>query len=260
MLNMAISDTILDLAPYIDAGFMILSLIIIGVFVSRLDSSVSKLKPNILGLILMALGLSFHIFGNLVLRQLDGTSFFENGFNHILLSFISLSVSMFIIGSSLIAYHIATEENKIYMKLFSYFYAVMGIVNISFHFSFFFASNQWTENYFGTSPQRVDFFYILFEAASLIVIYVILFLQSRKSVRKAVAERFRLLSLTSLGFVLVIFVDASFNLGLVISSGITAYIILFWLHVLTVGALYLLVFFPTRYQNLRGIVTQTATA
>ena len=92
------------------------------------------------------------------------------------------------------------------------------------------------------------------------VIYVILFLQSRKSVRKAVAERFRLLSLTSLGFVLVIFVDASIRLALVTPSGIIVYAILFWLHVLTVGALYLLVFFPTRYQNFRGIATQIAVA
>ncbi|MCE7734026.1 MAG: hypothetical protein GPJ54_04050 [Candidatus Heimdallarchaeota archaeon] len=260
MLDMAISDTILDLAPYIDAGFMILSLIIIGVFVSRLDNSVSKTKPNILGLILMALGLSFHILGVLILSQLDGTSFFESGFNHILSSFISLAVTMFIIGSSLIAYHIATEENKKYMKIFSYFYGVMGFVNIVFHFSFFFASERWTDDILGTTPQRVDFFYILFEAASLIVIYVILFLQSRKSVRKAVAERFRLLSLTSLGFVLVIFVDASIRLALVTPSGIIVYAILFWLHVLTVGALYLLVFFPTRYQNFRGIATQIAVA
>jgi hypothetical protein len=257
MVNMGISDTILDAAPYIDAGFMLLSLAIIGVFISRLDTSVSKLKPNILGLVLMALGLSFHILGHLILPQVDDKQFFEDGFNHILFAFISFSVVMFIIGSALIAYHISSEENKSFMKMFLIIYAFLGFINVIFHFSFFFFSDRWTEDAFGTSPRRVDFYYILFEAISLIIIYVLILLQSRKSVRKAVAERFRLLSLTSLGFVLVIFVDAMINLGIVETSGITVYTILFWLHVLTVGTLYLLVFFPMRYQNFRGITAQT---
>ncbi|OLS23786.1 MAG: hypothetical protein HeimC2_25250 [Candidatus Heimdallarchaeota archaeon LC_2] len=255
---MAISDTVLNAAPFIDAGFMILTLIIIGVFVSRLNESVSKMKPNILGLILMALGLSFHILGHLVLAQVDDTQFFKDGFNHILFAFIAMAVVMFIIGSTLIAYHIASEENKSFMKVFAFIYGVLGFVNVIFHLSFFFFNERWTEDVFGTSPSRVDFYYILFEAMSLVVIYVLLLLQSRKSVRKAVSERFRLLSLTSLGFVLVIVVDALINLGIVETSGITVYVILFWLHVLTVGSLYLLVFFPLRYQTFRGIAPQTA--
>lgn len=254
---MGLSDTILDAAPYIDAGFMIISLIIIGVFVSRLDESVSKLKPNILGLVLMGLGLSFHILGHLVRPQIDDTDLYADGFDHILSSFISFSVAMFIIGSALIAYNIASEENKIYLKIFSYIYGFFGLLNVLFHLSFLFMRDTWTDDTFGTTAKDTDLYYLLSEAISLIVIYALIFLQSRKSVRKAVAERFKLLSLTSLGFVLVIFVDAMINLEIVETSGIRVYIILFWLHVLTVGTLYLLVFFPLRYQNFRGISTQT---
>ncbi|MHA2250256.1 MAG: hypothetical protein ACXAD7_07835 [Candidatus Kariarchaeaceae archaeon] len=248
---MALDTTLSWLNFGVNTGFMIISVLIIYSFLSRFQGDIPYRQTNILGFILMALGLSFHILGHLIIELISEESFFDDA-SHFLRAFIALAVVMFVLGSALIAYYNSSDENKTYFKIFAWIFLIVGSINVFYHIYVFTRRNESFE-VFGQDPADADLAFLIFEMISLSIIYFVIFLNARKSIRLVVSARYKLLAYTSLGFVIVILVDALLALEIIKAGELPVFLILFILHVITVGALYLLVIFPQRYQNFIGI-------
>ncbi|MCH8907485.1 MAG: hypothetical protein IH840_10385 [Candidatus Heimdallarchaeota archaeon] len=244
-ITMHIEDLISTIELPVNITFTVLSILIMFGFLTKFKGKIPWMQPNVGGFIFLSLGLSFHIIGHLVLAETKN----QDTIN-LLNAFIAFAVLLFILGSSMLAYHNSADENKHYYKKFALVFSILGSLNVFYHFYVFLAD---TEKVFGRDVVTADLSFLLFEMISLTVIYVAVYVSARNAMRPLVGARLKLVAIISLGFVLIILVDSLLRLDILSLGGTNVFFLLFALHVLTVGSMYLLVFMPTFYRKLTGL-------
>lgn len=241
----------------VNVAFTVISLFILFAFLKKFNGKIPVRKGNVLGVILMVLGLSFHIIGHLF-AVFYSLAFPDSPIIHIIFAFKSLAVGIFILGTAALTHYTTKSKgNKMLVKMFAFIYSLLSIFDASFHGSKYFDENSFTGLF--VNPVKVEQGLLGFQMASLVFIYIILFLQARRAIRRVAMVRYQLLAVTALGFVLVILVDLLMSLSIISLSNIYLILFLFFgLHVITVGSLYLLVILPKSFQMKVGIQQQMA--
>jgi hypothetical protein len=233
----------------VNSGFAIIAIFIILSFLSKFKGDVPLRQGNVIGFILLSLGLTFHIIGHLFAVTVSDANP-DSGSLHFIMAFKSLAVGLFILGSLILAHYIAkSPKSRRFLKIFAYVYSLLSILDASFHIATFF-----DESLLGDG-EDIERSFLVVEMVSLTIVYFVLFLQSRKTIRRVASVRYQLLAFASIGFVLVILVDLLIQLSVITIAAdtLTIFTVFFILHVITVGALYLLVIFPKRFQLLIGV-------
>ncbi len=245
---MALEGIILaDMA--VNAGFALIAIFIIFSFLGKFKGYIPLRQGNVIGFILLSLGLTFHIVGHLLAVTVEDSNP-DSGSLHFIMAFKSLAVGLFILGSLILAHYITkSPTSRRFLKIFAYLYSLLSILDASFHIATFYDESLLGD---GEDIERI---FLAIEMVSLTVVYFALFLQSRKTIRRVVSVRYQLLAFASIGFVLVILVDLLIQLSVITlaTDTITIFTTFFILHVITVGALYLLVIFPKRFQLFIGV-------
>lgn len=231
--------------------FMLSASIILFVFLNRFEGNVQYTKHNISGIVLISLGIIFHLLGDLSRQLLVGSNIYEMWLKYFILGFLSFAVVIFIFGTALILYHITPERRKSEIKLFGAIFLIIGLIDIIFQISLFFASDEFVV--LSMSPTRFHLFYLTIEMTILILIYIVLFLRARRSVSKIVGARYRIIALNAIAYDFVILINSLISLELIDYDQFTTFLINFVLHSIVIGTLYLLVIFPPWYQKLIGI-------